>query len=276
MKKYILTGLSALSLLVTTSGCLQDKGYTDIINAVGAQPIVSIFGSGSGNKVLGVDFKTTPVATELFSVNLGSPAVLTSDVTATVSVDPTLLTGTGLELLPADTYSIPSTQVTIKAGQRDVPFVVNINSSKIDLKKSFALPLTITAASGAIIASNLKSVVYAIKVNNVYAGNYQSTGRFEHPVATSSRDINRSKTLSTIDATTSETEFADLGGSGWTMQLRINADNTVTLIPTGNANASAKQAGVNKYDPATKTFTLNYSYPGAGGDRVITETIKKK
>ncbi|MBO0932131.1 BT_3044 domain-containing protein [Fibrella aquatilis] len=275
MKKYILTGFSALSLLVITSGCLQDKGYTDIINATGAQPIVSIFGSGSGSKVLGIDFKTTPVATELFSVNLGSPAVLTSDVTATVAVDPTLLTGTGLELLPADTYTIPSTQVVIKAGQRDVPFVVNFSSSKINLAKSYALPLTITAASGAVVASNLKSVVYAIKVNNIYAGKYQATGTFTHPV-NGPRPINQEKVLSTIDGTTSETNFADLGGSGWTMQLKINADNTVTLIPTGAANTSTKQTGVNKYDPATKTFTLNYFYPGAGGNREITETITKK
>ena len=274
MKKHILSGLTAVSLLVTTSGCLQDTGYTDIINAVGAQPIVSIFGSGSGSKVLGIDLKTVPTPTELFSVNLGSPAVLTSDVTATVAVDPTLLTGTGLELLPTDTYTIPTTQVTIKAGQRDVPFVVNFNSSKIDLKKSYALPLTITAASGAIIASNLKSVVYAIKVNNIYAGTYLSTGVFNHPTA-GPRDINRTKTLSTIDATTSETEFADLGAAA-TMQLRINADNTVTLTPGGTASAATIQTGVNKYDPATKTFTLSYQYAGAGGNRVITETIKKK
>ncbi len=273
MKKYILTGLSALSLLVTTSGCLQEKGYTDIINAVGGQPIVTIFGGGGGNKVLGVDFSTTAVPTTLFQVSLASPELLNTDVTATVSVDPGLLTGTGYELLPADTYTIPNTQLTIKAGQRDVPFVVNMTTSKIDLKKSYALPLKITTATGAIIASNLNTGVYAIKVNNIYAGSYQSTGLFNHPTA-GPRDIKRPKTLSTIDANTSETEFADLGSAA-TMQLRVNADNTVTLTPGGTASSATVQFGVNKYDAATKTFTLSYKYAGAGGDRVITESIKK-
>lgn len=273
MKKFILTGLSALSLLVTTSSCLKEKGYTDIINGVNGQPIVSIYGGGGGNKVLGVDYSTSAVPTTLFQVNMASPSLLTTDVTATVSVDPSLLTGTGYELLPTDTYTIPSTQVTIKAGQRDVPFVVNLTTSKIDLKKSYALPLKITAATGAIIASNLNTGVYAIKVNNIYAGSYASTGVFNHPTA-GPRDIKRTKTLSTIDASTSETEFADLGSAA-TMQLRVNADNTVTLTPGGTASAATVQFGVNKYDAATKTFTLNYKYAGAGGDRVITETLKK-
>ncbi|WP_266367576.1 BT_3044 domain-containing protein [Tellurirhabdus rosea] len=275
MKKQLITLLCAGTLLSGLSGCLNDKGYTDLINAENAQPVVSIFGGQSGSKVLGVDLSTTPVDTKLFDVNLGSPSKLGQDVTVTIAVDPNLLKGTTYELLPTNTYSIPATQVVIKAGQRDVPFSVKFNTSLIDLKKSYALPLTITSANGAVVATNLKDVVFGIKVNNIYAGKYQATGTFTHPTA-GPRAINREKTLATIDATTSETEFADLGGSGWTMQLKINADNTVTLIPTGSSNTSTKQSGVNKYDPASKTFTLNYSYPGAGGDRVVTETITRK
>jgi hypothetical protein len=274
MKNNLLIWLCTGGMLTGLSSCLEDKGYTDLIEAKGAQPIVSIFGGGSGSKTLGVNLSTTPVATELFSVNLGSPQVLAQDVTATVSVNADLLKGTTLELLPANTYSIVSPQVTIKAGQRDVPFVVNFNTSLIDLKKTYALPLTITAANGAIIASNLKDVVYAIKVNNIYSGTYQAVGEFNHPTA-GKRAINKAKTLATIDATTSETEFADLGLAA-TMQLKVNADNTVTITPGGTASPATVQFGVNKYDPATKSFTLSYKYAGAGGDRVITEVIKKK
>ncbi|OIN57960.1 BT_3987 domain-containing protein [Arsenicibacter rosenii] len=274
MRKNILTSICIGLLAGSLSGCLQDKGYTDLINAEGAQPIVSIFGGDGGNKVLGVDFSDKAIATTLFNVNLGSPQKLTQDITVTIGVNPDLLKGTSYELLPTSTYTIPATQLTIKAGTRDVPFVVNLTTSKIDLKKSYALPLTITGANGAIIASNLKDAVFAIKVNNIYAGKYQSTGKFDHPTA-GPRDINREKTLTTIDATTSETEFADLGSAA-TMQLTVNADNTVKLVPGGTASAATVQFGVNTYDPATKTFTLSYKYAGAGGDRVITETIKKK
>lgn len=274
MKKNLLIWLCAGGLLTGLSSCLEDKGYTDLIRAEGAQPIVSIFGGEGGSKTLGVDLSSTPVATRLFSVNLGSPERLSTDVTVTIAVNADLLKGTTYELLPASTYTIPNAQVTIKAGERDAPFTVNINTSQIDLKKSYALPLTITNATGAIVASNLKDAVFTIKVNNIYSGSYQATGRFVHPTA-GPRDINRTKTLATIDATTSETEFADLGAAA-TMQLRVNTDNTVTLIPGGTASAATVQFGENKYDPATKTFTLNYKYAGAGGDRVITEKITKK
>ena len=50
----------------------------------------------------------------------------------------------------------------------------------------------------------------------------------------------------------------------------------VTLTPQASANPGTTQVGKNVYDPATKTFTLNYQYEGSGGFRVISETIKKK
>lgn len=274
MKKYIITGLSAGFSLLTLSGCLEDKGYTDLLEAKGAQPIVSIFGGEGGNRTLGVNLSATPTRDTLFNVNVGSPEKLSTDVTATVAVNADLLKGTTYELLPAAAYTILSGQVTIKAGERDAPFTVDFNTSKIDLTKSYALPLTITGASGAIVASNLKDAVFAIKVNNVYSGVYQATGVFSHPTA-GDRAIKKDKTLATIDATTSETEFADLGAAA-TMQLKINPDNTVKLTPGGTANPGTVQFGVNTYNPATKTFTLNYKYAGAGGDRVITEMLKKK
>ena len=69
-----------------------------------------------------------------------------------------------------------------------------------------------------------------------------------------------------LNLTTSEINFADLGGSGWTMWLKVNPDNTVVFTPKGASNTSTVQFGENRYDPTTKTFILNYKYPGAGGD----------
>lgn len=273
MKRIFKTGILALALGVGLSSCLKDKGYTDLVNAVGAEPIVSIFGGESGQQVLGVDYTTTAKDVELFSLNLASPNLLSQDVTATVDVNPDLLKGTGLELLPASSYTIPNKTVTIKAGQRDVPFVVQINSSKIDLTKSYAIPLTIMSASGAKVASNLKNAVYAIKVNNIYAGVYRSTGVFNHPTA-GPRDINRDKTLATIDANTVQLELGDLGGAEQ-IQVKVDpATNKVTIVGISR-EVFMSEGKENKYDPATKTFTLNYFYNTAA-PRIITETLKKK
>ena len=277
MKRFFKSSLLLATVAVGLSACLKDTGYTDLFEGkTGSdQPIVSIFGDQSGEHVLGVNFSTALADVEVFSLNVGSAQKLSQDVTATVAVNPALLTGTTYLLLPTNAYTIPNQTVTIKAGQRDAPFMVKINSSLIDLTKEYALPLSITGATGALVASNLKDAVYVIKVNNVYSGAYQATGTFTHPTA-GERKINEEKILGTIDATTSQAKFADLGGSGWLMWLKVNPDNTVTLIPKGAASAGTVQFGVNKYDPATKTFTLNYKYVGGGGDRVISETIKKK
>ncbi len=273
MKLTFRTGALALAVMAGMTSCLKDRGYTDLINAAGADPIVSIFGSEGGQQVLGVDYTTTAKDVALFDVNLGSSNLLSQDVTVTLDVNADLLKGTGLELLPATSYTIPNKTVTIKAGQRDVPFVVQINSSKIDLTKSYALPVTITSASGAKVASNLKNAVYAIKVNNIYSGVYRATGVFNHPV-NGPRDINKDKTLATIDATTVQLELGDLGGAEQ-IQAKVDpATNLVTL--TGISREVFPTVGaVNKYDPATKTFTLNYYYNTAA-PRVITESVKKK
>jgi hypothetical protein len=121
---------------------------------------------------------------------------------------------------------------------------------------------------------NLNTVT--VSVANLYSGEYQSTGVFNHPVA-GPRDINRAKTLAPIDAQTVETEFADLGGSGWRMWLVVNGDNTVTLVPKGSASPGTVQFTVdsddNTYNPETGIIKLRYKYAGSGGDRVVNETL---
>jgi hypothetical protein len=118
-----------------------------------------------------------------------------------------------------------------------------------------------------------------VSVANQYSGEYQSVGKFIHPTA-GERGINRAKTLAPIDINTVETEFADLGGNGWTMRLQVDpADYTVTIIPTGNASGGTVPNGENYFVPATDTeaayFILNYKYAGAGGDRVVSEKVTK-
>jgi hypothetical protein len=108
-----------------------------------------------------------------------------------------------------------------------------------------------------------------VYVANAYSGEYFSEGYFSHP--SSPRAINRAKTLVPINLNTVETEYGDLGSSGWKMWLQVNEDNSVTVIPKGSANTGTVPSGPNSYDPTTKTFTLNYQY--SGGTRVITEVL---
>ena len=124
---------------------------------------------------------------------------------------------------------------------------------------------------------NLNTIT--VSVANAYSGNYKSVGKFVHPTS-GERGINRNKTLAPIDPATVSTEYADLGGNGWTMWLVVNPDNTVTLVPKGAASTATVQFQVdvddNTFNPATNTFKLRYKYAGAGGDRVVNETLTKQ
>lgn len=166
---------------------------------------------------------------------------------------------------------------TIPAGSRDGMLKVSINSADLNPASPFKIGFKIIGVepAGYIISGNYGKRTVNFSARNAYEGKYRATGTFTHPTA-GPRAIARDKTLATINANTVETEYADLGGAGYVMRLVVNADNSVTVLGQGAVPATHSQFGVNKYDPATKTFTLNYKYPGGGGDRVINETLTIK
>ena len=103
---------------------------------------------------------------------------------------------------------------------------------------------------------------------------FTSTGVFTHPLL-GARNFSEDKVFHTVGELVYETDFADLGSYGYKMKLKINEDNTVELTSTG-ATPVAEPDGINEYDPATETFTLNYKYYHSTGDRLISETLVKK
>jgi hypothetical protein len=136
----------------------------------------------------------------------------------------------------------------------------------------------VTAAGG---ASKTYVIVTAaipeLKVNK-YQGNYAETGYFTHP--TTPRALNRTKFLSYVDPNTVTCELADLGTSGYTMNIKVNSDNSceVTQFLSGSplANSQLVPGAANAYYPDTKTFILNYEYLGSNGWRIIADTLRKQ
>jgi hypothetical protein len=285
MKRIIKTGLILFASVIGLTSCLEDKGYTDIINGVGAEPIVSIFGA-DGGALRVQDFKLGVAKEITYKVNLGSPEVLSKDVTVTLGPSQTGLDFQNAKrkaagdpnyvVLPASTYSITPNPVVIKAGTRDAEFKVKITvPTTLDFANEYLLPIGITNAGDVKISGNLGFVNIGIGgLPNAYEGNYRAVGFFQHP--TVPRAIDQDKSLKSIDKTTCETQFADLGG--YVMWLKVNKDNTVTLIPKAGADglSDLQQTGTNIYDPVKKQFTLNYKYVGGNGDRVISEVLSRK
>ncbi|SDF73260.1 BT_3987 domain-containing protein [Mucilaginibacter sp. P25] len=193
---------------------------------------------------------------------------------------------TEYELLPTSLYTISSTKVTagtsgnlnakFAPGDFQNYFTIKLNGSKFDLTKKYALAYIISDAAGLTVHAESKDTLYTFfAIKNKYDGEYHSTGIFHHPV-NGDRAIDRDKILTTAGATAVSTEIGDIGGS---MTLTVNeATNEVTV--SGNVSATQPLLPVagkkSIYDPATKSFILNYRYPAGTGDRVIEETIKHK
>ncbi|RYF68854.1 MAG: DUF1735 domain-containing protein [Cytophagaceae bacterium] len=270
------------------TSCLKDDAH--YVDFAGASSVIDIPSSAFYGVVAnnGLTIQSTPLSYS-FNVNLSGPQTLAQDVTVNLAVDPAVLTaynaanGTAYQALPASLYQLSTTSTTIKAGQRLAPVSITFFSGSDKITNptayndaNYALPVRVTGTSNNLaVSSNYGYKIISLKLKNQYDGTYLATGVFTHPTA-GARAINEEKELQTVDLSTVQTNFADLGGSGWLMQLKVNADNTVTLIPKGAANTGTVQFGVNRYNPATKTYTLNYKYAGAGGDRVINETLKRE
>lgn len=289
MKKLLFYSFVIGGLAASMTGCLKDdEHFTDFTNvgAVAEIPSSAFYGIEDNQ---GLPIQTTPVS-YTFDVNVASPTPPTQDVNITLTVDKAALdaynaadTSRHYQLLPASLYQVSSLTATVKAGTRLAPVVLSFFSGSTQVpdptaynNANYALPLKITSASNNVaVSSNYGSKIIFLKIKNQYDGDYHAVGTFTHPTA-GPRKIDRDKTLTTVDLNTVSTEYADLGGNNYLMWLRVNADNTVTIIPKGATPSTSSQVGVNKYDPATHAYTLNYKYPGAGGDRVVTEVITRK
>ncbi len=120
--------------------------------------------------------------------------------------------------------------------------------------------------------SSVDKIIFGIMLHE---GIYISSGYFEHP--TSPRDLASEKYLTKVNETTLTGAHSDLGDSGYTIRITVNADYSV-IVEQFNPEPLGEMVpgAVNKYDPVTKTFTLNYRYMAGTGWIIIHETLKLK
>ena len=180
---------------------------------------------------------------------------------------------------PSITTSATGVTMNFAAGEFAKNYSLNIDGSKFDASKHYAVLLKITNTGGftaqhAADGTPQDIILVTLGVKNIYDGDYHAVGTIAFPNDVGNRAWDKTKTLTTIDASTSITEAADLSGSGYYMYLKVNADNTVTVTPAPSApNQTIQNNGDCTYDPATHTFTLNYKYIGGSGDRRMNETL---
>lgn len=279
---------------VGMAGCLKDDAYDnrEIQSATGGSTNVVEIRLTATSTINFLPFvfddSNRDTTVNLIPVALASgPAA--QDINVTVTQNNALVTaynaanGTAFKVPPANLFTIANAggKVTIPKGS-DIGYL-QLKFVPLSFQgEDWALGFEITAVDrpDLQISGNLKSGVAGLLVTNAYEGDYKTTGFFQHP--TVPRDIDQDDFLSTISARGVSKTLGDLTGTN--INIRINADNTVTITPgSGTSGTSASVANIagdpvynNRYDPATKTFWLKYGYPNPGPSRIVTEKVVRQ
>jgi len=296
---FLLTSCSKKSESVQTPGLIGFK-YNGASQALHiAFPCDTTYLAGTATDVMSLE------------VNLAVPSgIFSAPVTATIVPDDGALDAYDegvktyffpeplYQQLPTSLYTLQNGgKVTINPGQKSVKIEINFAGDKIDFfnNNAFknALSLKLINAQGATLDSALSRAVVIIAAKNPYAGNYHAVGKISRTDIPDNHDANHSydikiKPLTVVTPNTVQTEMPD---SHDPIYLTVNPDNSVkinflqgvagpffpfgtfpSLIVTSFSSVGPySQNGVNKYDPSTKTFTLNYQYYGGIGN--VSETL---
>ncbi|MBC8051556.1 MAG: DUF1735 domain-containing protein [Sphingobacteriaceae bacterium] len=297
-------------LYLGLSSCLKDESYTadtsvakNMVELAGAPDVAATAAYIYG--VTGQSFPVNPTGSFNIEVKYaGTEVVAPQDITVTLVVDPTMITkynnkiiadkraeliaeghdpadaeeevaGELFDLITPNLYTLSSTTATIKKGENTAKVTVTVKPNQFDFAFRYGLPIRISTASLGTISSNFGSVIYSVGAKNEYDGEYEATGVFTHPVL-GPRDIHEDKEVSTTGQYSVVTVAGDIGAPVGLVVNPTTNDVTFTgaLSPTQPFIPIPGERSY--YDPATKTFHLNYRYTGGGGFRVIRETLVRK
>lgn len=302
--KNIIKSISLLLVVASLTSCLKDdslvldpaKGH-NVIEWANPGQIVVI---GSTYALYTSSYPLGQKATQTMTISYSGPETAApEDITVNFAVaDASVITkyndeqGEGFELMPADAYSFATNSVVLKKGTNKASFDITFDPDKFDLSKSLVLPLKISSVTSGIISGNFGTILLNVAAKNQYDGVYSSVSgffqRYTNPTTKNNDGLtgpmagNPNVTLTTVNATTVEISNLkwgnNAGGVGGINNLQIVIDpvtNLVSMKALGNATLKNVPGKVNKYDPATKTFTLNFDWNQTATKREVIDYIIK-
>lgn len=252
-----------------------------------------------------------PVAGDVnyeFLVNIATDALPTEDITVTLKLDPAAVATYNTDYKKAfkafPNVEILTKTLVIAKGTRNGYVKAKVwGADKLDACDNFIAAISIESAKTASgvdipVAGNMKTYLLALPISNPYAGEYDFVGYRIHP-SLGIFTANEVETLTTIDCKTVRKDqmgdypyIADIEITTATMVVNgatvykvivttpdiADADFGMYATYTGSTTTppAAPSADVNYYNPATKTFVLNYYYLSAGAARKIYEILVRK
>lgn len=293
MKKNIFLFSWILALGAFLTSCLNDNQYAlDPSNGHNVIEFYNVTSPGTAYtaKYLTYTPKTfvaEPESEFQMGVNYAGPEDgAPTDITVTLTPNNAVAVEMGYNQIDPSLYTLPTT-VVIKKGERKSLFTVKVKTASFDLTKRNGLAMSITATSHGIISGNNATAIFNLPVKNAYDGVYKINDgfvqRYSAPTTPTTGDAlngslagNPNLSLVTVDATTVEiTNLRWAGGTSGVAgidNLRATIDpatNLVTMTALGNATLRNRAGFENKYDPATKTFTLNFDWNQTSTKREI-------
>lgn len=302
MKKNLLIILVAF-LAVALTGCLDDNKYA--LDPSGTNNVIEFYDNSVPTNPSGAIYPVWTAVTEIASVynfeqtiSYSGPNGNGSNIDLELEIDPQALAdynqqmidelgGGTYEMMPDNYYTFEDFSVTIPAGQTKVNISIEVYPDQFDLTKNFALPLRIKSASTGILSAHFSVALLAVVVKNKYDGVYEIVGGSITRNSASGPDLvlggpyddGLTMDLATINGNTCGIEplWKDGSGVGGIPATKIQIDEVTNLVTVTSGNATLKNtpAAINAYDPATKTFTLNFDWGVAPSTRIISDLVLK-
>jgi Domain of unknown function (DUF1735) len=304
MKKILNKISIVFALGVFASSCIKEKYTHPYDEANLARPIVELPNSPT-NKIntASVDGSIAFFEIDLDELRIAPRSQYSGDITVVLKQDPVAAQQfiaarptpvppapplTPIAVLPNAAWSIVKTNYTLNAGNKSERVKIKINTALIPAGR-VALGLSIQSANGAEISGLYKSVVVELKAKSPYEGTYLASGtRTSFNGATvgsgifGTFNISGTKDFITIDVSTIDGIMADLASVPFYYSLKVNPSTNAVTVLQSIANpldtpGTVGNNGTCTYNPATRTFTLNYFYFNSLGNlRHITETLVRQ
>jgi hypothetical protein len=273
--KTVLLG-TALSMFVT--GCLKDDDFDNgSIQSVHGNETkvieIKLTASNTSNFfVFAVNASNNDTTADLVPINLATSDPAPEDIHVTVDLDSLLvgdydtLNAANYAIPPADLFTIVNPVVTIPKGSHTGYVQIKFKPSDF-IGGSWALGFRITAIKepGYQISGNLSTGITAIIIKNQYDGLYYAHGVFNHPT------LGGPFTYVDLPLSTAGANSVDMAAQPYGVnsllgaypRLIVNADNSVTVVEQPGTlpfNGPFDPDYHSHYDPATRTFYINYGY----------------
>lgn len=295
MRKALI-GIQVL-LILALSGCLKDERYEDYQMGINVTdvPGVALAQASVSPVVQGITAAPGAVVVDGPLITLEAANAASADVHVTLAYDQSLVTAAGLTPLPAGTFSLSTLTPVITAGSKsiqDIKLSVT-NSTALDPNITYGIGVKIVSVDqGYQVVGNGKTVVLAFAIKNKYDGIYSYVSglvtRYTSPGVPANDALSGSLSspenpdveLITTGANSVVIESITWhggGGVGGVGGLSATVDpvtNLVTMASTENATLTNWAGKENKYDPVTKTFTLNFRWNPATTTREYSVVLK--